>query len=173
MCETENTEIFELPEFIKLTDFGGDIVVYLEAVYQIFKEDFVDSKPVYRGTQLRLKRYPLVEGKEATFYHMTHKGDNEKYREPDIRRMERIAWPRPVIDDSEHPYLKVWRNIRRGRGGKKERILILHTEERYLVVLDDRKNYILPWTAYLLRSEHELDKKLQEYERYQNTETAR
>jgi predicted nucleic acid-binding protein len=27
-----------------------------------------DSKPVFRGTRLRLKRYPLAEGKEATFY---------------------------------------------------------------------------------------------------------
>ena len=120
-----------------------------------------------------IKLWCWVEGKEATFYHMTHKGDIENHREPDLRRMERIAWPRPLIDDSEHPNLKVWRNIRRGRGGKKERILILHTEERYLVVLDDRKDYILPWTAYLLRGKHELYKKLKEYEGYKKTETAR
>jgi hypothetical protein len=113
-----------------------------------------------------------VEDKEYTFYHMTHFGDIENDREPDLRRMERMPWPRPLIDDSEHPYLKIWRNIRKGKGGKKDRILILHTEENYLVVLDDRKKYILPWTAYYLRSKSELDKKLKEYEKYKNAETA-
>jgi hypothetical protein len=43
-----------------------------------------------------------------------------------MRRMERIAWPRPMIDDSEHNYLKVWRNVRRCQDGTKNRILILH-----------------------------------------------
>ena len=104
---------------------------------------------------------------------MTHFGNVEDERIPDFRRMERIAWPKPIIDDSQHQYLKVWRNIRRGLGGTKERILILHEKEGYLVVLDDRGDYILPWTAYYLRSPKEVGKKLKEYEDYIKAENAK
>lgn len=166
-------EDFNLPELIELNEYGGNITEYLEAVYQVFKEDFVDSKPVYRGKRLGLKKHPFVEDKEYTFYHMTHEGDVETDRTPDLRRMERIAWPRPMIDHSEHEYLKVWKNTRRGRGGTKTRILILHERERYLVVLDDRGDYILPWTAYLIRGRTQLQKHLKEYEQYKNAEAAK
>lgn len=166
-------EDFDLPELIELNDFGGNFNEYLEAVYEIFKDDFVDSKPVYRGKRLGLKRFPLVENKEYTFYHMTHEGDIENERIPDLRRMERISWPRPMIDESEHKYLKVWRNTRRGSGGTKSRILILHEAERYLVILDDRGDYILPWTAYLIKGKSQLEKHLKEYEHYKNAEAAK
>ena len=140
----------------------------MEAVYQIFKKDFVDSKPIYQSRRLQLKRHPLIDGKEYTFYHMTHKGKIESDRIPDFRRMERISWPKPLIDNSTHPYLKVWKNIRRGKGGKKERILIFHEEENYLVILENRKKYILPWTAYLVEYENKKQKLLKEYEKYKN-----
>ena len=166
-------EVFDLPEIVELSEYGGNFSQYLEAVYEIFKAHFVDSKPTFQGKKLGLKKFPLVEGKEYTFYHMTHEGDIENDRTPDLRRMERIGWPRPMIDNSEHPYLKVWRNTRRGRGGTKNRILILHEQERYLVVLDDRKDYILPWTAYLIRGNTEMSKKMKEYETYKKAEHAK
>jgi hypothetical protein len=164
--------VYELPDIIELNDYKGDFNAFLDAVYEVFRRDFVDSKPVFRGKKLGLKRYPLISGREYTFYHMTHEGDVENNRVPDLRRMERIAWPSPMINDSAHPYLKVWRNTRRGEGGTKERILILHEKEKYLVVLDDRKDYILPWTAYLLKGERDLKKKIKEYETYKKAETA-
>ena len=159
-------EVFDLPELIELNDFGGDFNIFLKKVYDIFKTDFVESKPIFRGKRLGLKKYPLIDNKEYTFYHMTHEGDIENERIPDLRRMERIAWPRPIIDDSEHPYLKVWRNVRRGKGGTRNRILILHEAEKYLVILDDRKDYILPWTAYLVKGSKQLQKHLNEYKSY-------
>jgi len=166
-------EVFELPDIIELDEFGGDFESFYEAVYQIFRKDFVDSKPQYRGKKLRLKRHPLIDGKEYTFYHMTHKGDIEHDREPDLRRMERIPWPRPMIDNSEHSYLKVWRNTRRGKGGKKERILIFHEQESYLMILEDRKEYILPWTAYPVEYRNKKRRLLKEYEEYQNKNRSR
>lgn len=166
-------EVFELPELIELNAFGGSFEKYIEAVYQIFKNDFIDTKPTFQGTRLGLKKYPLVDNKEYTFYHMTHEGNIENDRTPDFRRMERIGWPRPMIDDSEHSYLKVWRNTRRGKGGTKNRILILHEAEQYLVVLDDRGNYILPWTAYLIKGRRQFQKHLKEYETYKKAEAAK
>jgi len=158
----------ELPDIIELSEFGGDFESYYEAVYNIFKNDFVLNKPIYRGKRLRLKAHPYIDGKEYTFYHFTHDGKIETERIPNFRRMERIGYPKPIIDNSRHVDLKVWRNKR----GNKERILILHEGEKYLVVLEDRKDYILPWTAYYIDYKHRLRKLLKEYEAYINTEAA-
>ena len=136
----------QLPDKITLEEYGGDFSSYLEAVYAIFRRDFVDSRPVFEGTRLGLKKHPFIDGKEYTFYHFTHDGDIEKERLPNLRRLERISFPRPMIDNSTHPFLKVWRNKR----GTNERILIFHEDESYLIVLEDRGDFILPWTAYLV-----------------------
>jgi hypothetical protein len=154
-------EILHLPDIVQ---FDGDFIPFFEAVYNIFKRDFVDSKPVFRGSMLRLKKYPLIDGYEYTFYHFTHEGDIESNRKPDIRRMERIAFPRPMIDNSRHPALKVWKNVR----NNKIRILIYHPSEKYLVVLADRGEYILPWTAYTVDYPNRERKLLKEYQAYKN-----
>ena len=159
----EDNMYFELPELIELTQFGGDFNRYLEAIYELFKRDFIDRKPVFRGMRLGLKKYPLSQdGKEATFWHMTSEGDDEDSRMPDLRRMERIQWPAPMINSSTHPYLKVWENTR----GSKTNILIFHDAENYLVVLRKAKDYIIPWTAYLIEHQSRKDKLMKEYENY-------
>lgn len=55
-----------------------------------FYLDFLDSKPVFQGRRLGLKRHPLSQGKEATFWHMISEGTTEEKRTPDFRRCERI-----------------------------------------------------------------------------------
>ena len=157
-----------LPDIITLEEFNGVFAEFYEAVYLIFKNDFVVSKPIYRGKRLRLKKYPYIDGKEYTFYHFTHDGNVEHKRLPNLRRMERIGYPRPMIDSSTDPILKVWRNKRKN----KERILIFHEEEKYLVVLEDRHDYILPWTAYYVEYKNRIRKLLKEYNDYIKTETA-
>ncbi len=155
-------EHFKLPELVLMEACGGHFPTYISLIYQYFVQDFVETKPVFRGKRLGLKAFPKVDGKECTFYHMTHEGEDESSRTPDIRRMERIRWPRPLIDDSHHPYLKVWRNKR----GKEDRVLIFHEEEGYLMVLADRGDYVLPWTAYLVTEHHRRKKLLKEYHEY-------
>ena len=76
--------------------------------------------------------------------------------------MERIGFARPIIDFSDDRNIKVWRNKR----GTKNRILLLHEEEKYLVVLEDRQDYILPWTAYFIEYDNHLCKLLAEYQEF-------
>lgn len=159
-------EVMNLPTKIYLEEYDGNVIKYFEAVYSIFKNDFVDNKPNFRGIRLGLKKYPLILDKEYTFYHMTHEGDIETERTPDFRRMERIRFPKIMIDKSTHPYLKVWRNQRTGTGGTKNRILIYHEEENYLVVLADMGSYILPWTAYPITYNNVKRKLLKEYNEF-------
>lgn len=158
----EKDEYYILPPLIELTDFKGDFQRYLEAVYDLFKKDFIDNRPCFEGKRLGLKKYPMSEGKEATFWHMTSEGEEEAERTPDLRRLERIKWPASLINDSQHPYLKVWENTR----GNKTNILIFHEKERYLVVLRKHENYLLPWTAYLVEYEPRLRKLMNEYKAY-------
>ncbi|MCF6178133.1 MAG: hypothetical protein L3J63_01920, partial [Geopsychrobacter sp.] len=151
-----------LPDLILLENFDGDWECFLNAIYEIFKTDFVTSKPIWRGRRLGLKRHPVSEGKEATFWHMISEGDDEKNREIDLWRCERIRWPRPVIEQSEEPEIKVWENRRRGE----TRICLWLESQEYLVILADRRGYLLPWTAYPVTRPHRKRKLQREYEEY-------
>lgn len=156
-----------LPPLVLLSDCDGSWDDYLECVYRYFVADFVDSKPSYQGKRLGLKRHPISEGKEATFWHMTSEGTVEADRTPDIRRMERIRWPKPVIENAEEregsKVVKVWRNVRRKN---ESRILLWVESEQYLVILADRGEYILPWTAYQVTKHHQIQKLQKDYEKY-------
>jgi len=151
-----------LPPLVLFTDYEGDWNRYLEAIYLWFKQDFIDNKPVFQGRRLGLKRFPLSYGKEVTFWHMISEGKTEADRLPDFRRCERIRWPKPVIEHDDEPIIKVWGNQR----GKEKRICLWLVPENYLVVLADRGNYILPWTAYVVEQDHQQRKLQKEYEAY-------
>ncbi len=150
-----------LPELITLNDFGGDWNAYIEAIYEIFKSDFIDNPPVYEGTRLGLKRHPISNGKEATFWHMTSTGANEDSRVPDLRRCERMRWPKPVIEIQDTAIL-TWVSEKKGDS----RIHLWLEQEDYLVVLAERRGYLLPWTAYLVERDHTKRKLRKEFERY-------
>jgi hypothetical protein len=134
----------------------------------VFRNDFVDNKPLYKGERLALKIHPITNGREKTYYHLTHEGVEEDNRVPNMERMERIGFPKPIIENSENSNVLVWRNKR----GTNERILILYEDENYLVVLEDRKNYLLFWTAYYIRYNNKIRRLKKEYEAYKNAETA-
>lgn len=156
-----HSEIDWLPELILLENFGGNWQTFFEQVYQYFHQDFVVSKPIFRGKRLGLKRHPEYQGKSATFWHMISEGNVEEERTPDIRRCECIRWPKPIIENSNAKQLKVWAEIR----GNQKRVYIWYEVEGYLVVLDDRKEYILPWTAFYIEHQHERRKYNKRWER--------
>lgn len=153
-----------LPPLVFFVDYNGDWEKYLDALYGYFKQDFIDSRPLFKGRRLGLKKHPLNKGKEATFWHFIQEGTNEDNRIPDLRRCERIRWPRPVIENVNEPVLKVWENTRKGE----KRILLWLEKQEYLVVLAKRNGYLLPWTAYLVTEEHRKRKLRQEYKTFKN-----
>lgn len=147
-----------LPPLVELNDYGGDWSAYLEAVYGFFRRDFITSSPYFRGRPVRLKRYPILLGKEATFWHCVTTGPVEDERTPDLRRMERIRWPRPCIE--QKGALKVWSEMH----GTEERVHIWVEEEGYLVVLAIRNGYAVLWTAFLVEQVHQRRKYNRRYE---------
>jgi hypothetical protein len=151
-----------LPPLVLFSAYDGDWNRYLEAIYAWFKQDFIDSKPLFQGRRLGLKRHPMTYGKEATFWHMIQEGEVEEERTPDFRRCERIRWPKPIIEQDSDPAIKIWRNYR----GREVRVCLWLVPENYLVILADRGDYILPWTAYLVEQPHRRQKLQKEYEEY-------
>lgn len=154
--------MFVLPPLILLEDFGNDWHAYLEAIYRIFFQDFITSTPRVENKRFAMKRHPIIEGKEATFWHIISEGTIENERLPDLRRCERIRWPRPMIEAITTGYVKYWKNMR----GKEERIVIALEDFSYVVVLADRGDYILLWTAYCVEQEHTRRKLKNEFTNY-------
>jgi len=151
-----------LPELVMFDEYNGDWLRYVEAIYSIFKADFIDSKPGFHGRRMGLKRHPVVDGKEATFWHFIQEGPVENERIPDLRRCERIRWPKPIIESSAKPQVHWWSNKR----GGETRILLALEDFSYVVVLADRGDYVLPWTAYYVEKMHSRKKLEKEFNEF-------
>lgn len=151
-----------LPEKIYLHNYANDWTCFMQAVYEVFKKDFIETRPNFRGKRLGLKRHPERDGKSATFWHMTTIGEVESERELALERCQRIPWPRPIIENSTNTALKVWAEPI----GTSRRIHIWLEVESYLVVLDDRREYILPWTAFYVEKEHQRKKYNKRWQKY-------
>ena len=156
------------PDLMLFNDFGNNFDDYIEAIYEVFKTEFVESQPLYNNLRVSVRRYPEVDGMHKTFYHITHEGEDEENRIPDIRRMERIRFPKFSIENSSHNDILIWKNKR----GNDERIVLFNEAENYIVILTDRGEYYMFITAYFIERSHRKKKLLQEYESYKNAETA-
>jgi len=153
-----------LPPLVLLQEYNGDWKQYIEAVYDYFKEDFIDSRPKFADKDVQCKRNPRFQNKEYTFWHITSEGKEEDKRIPDIRRCECIRWPRPIIEHYSDDVLRCWTNKRR----RERRIVLWFYEQDYVVVLADRKKYVLLWTAYMTSYKHTREKLMREYEESRN-----
>lgn len=115
MIEQEN---LVFPDLLFLNDYL-DFRLYFKAAYHIFENDFIKSQPKYNSLKVGVQKHPEVDGIHRTFYHITHEGEDEQNRQPDLRRMERIQFPRFYIDNAEHNKILIWENTR----GKDTRVL--------------------------------------------------
>lgn len=149
-----------LPSLVLLDNSGGNWEKYLEVIYSYFKTDFLDSQSNYRGINIAIKRYPMLDKKEAIFWHLIQEGKIEKERIPDLRRCERIRWPKPIIEKVPETLIKVWQNKR----GSETRLCLWLEDAEYLVILAERKSYLLLWTAYPVTEKHRKRKLQKEFE---------
>ena len=156
----------ELPSLVVLDQYNGNWELYFEVIYKFFVKDFIEHLAKYHGIEIKLKRHPYIQDKEATFWHIISEGKIESERRPDLRRCERICWPRPIIENVPNHELKVWTN----RRGSDTRICIWFERYEYLVVLNERKAYLILWTAYPVTQNHRKIKLQKDFE--QNTKAA-
>ena len=165
-----------LPPLELYENYNNDWKMYEEMLYDIFKADFIDSKPQYDGRPVNIRRHPMEYDKEEAFFHITcedfHKNRN---RTPDFRRCERIRWVRSFIENHncdpafcvDCEGIKIWYE---GVGSNK-RVHMLLEEERYLVVVEIRESYCLLITAFYIERDNTLAKRLKHYYDYINGNT--
>lgn len=139
-----------LPPLVELASCGGDFSVYVEQLYSHFRADFIDSSPTFPGRRWAVKRHPIRDGKEATFWHVISEGEIEDERLPDLRRCERVRWPRPIIDAFSTGEVRWWPQTRK----REQRLALATPDFDYLVILADRGSYIMLWTAYPIEQPH-------------------
>lgn len=151
-----------IPDALRYSDFNGEWEKFLATVYQIFERDFKQSTPTFQG-------YPVTydsrieDGKEAVFWHITCRDDpRTKNRELDIRRCERIPWPRPMIEHPADSAISVWKNKRK----RDTRVLIWLGNLDYLVVMAERRRSMILVTAYCTDIKSQRQKLVKEREDY-------
>ncbi len=148
-----------LPSLITLAQSNGDWELYLNKIYEHFLDDFIRQTCSFRGIKIAIKRHPQIDHKEITFWHIISDGEDESKRLPNLRRCERIGWPRPIITRVPNSEIKMWENKR----GTEKRICLWVEKAEYLVVLAVRNNYLLLWTAYPVTQAHSKKKLEKEY----------
>ena len=138
-----------LPEALRYSDFNGDWDKFLATIYEIFERDFKSSRPSYGNCPVTYDS-SLEDGKEAAFWHITSSVDPAtKNRVPDLRRCERVPWPRPMIEHPTDSAVSIWKNERKRPHRKSQtRVLIWLEELDYIVVLVDRPREMVLVTAY-------------------------
>lgn len=147
-----------LPE---LVDCSGNWVQLVERIYPLFKRDFVDSRPVIAGWDLRLREAPFIAGKERDFWHLvTQAGKLETERIPDLDRCARIGWVRAVLDHACDKGMKRWEQTRNGDTN----VVVAIPDFSYLVFMGKRNGYLLLLTAYFVASERRRKKYEREYD---------
>jgi hypothetical protein len=153
-----------LPALVLISDYDGDWDKYLSALYQFFRKDFIESRPLFRETPVGIAKHPYSQGKESTFWHLISEGNVEEDRIPDFERCKRVRWPRAIIENHEMPFVQVWETMR----GREKRILLrfIFDKEDYLVVLAEHKGIVLLITAYLVTWESQKRRLHQEFERF-------
>ena len=150
-----------LPSLLRLEDYGGDWEAYIEAAHLGFRADFIATRPSIPGRRWAVKRHPLVNGREATFQHLVSEGVDEGERLPDLRRCERIRWPRAIIDALGTHRVVAWPNERRGD----RRIVVALPDFTHAVILADRGDHIMLWTAYVVDEAYRRKQMRAEWER--------
>lgn len=162
-----------LPELFKY-DNRKSIEEYYNEVYEIFKRDFITSKPVLFGKNIGLQKEPMVNGKPQTFHHMTtedicnNKNKQSKLRNIAFDRCERIAWNRAIID-SGYVGLKIFRET---RSRNRKNLIIFFEEKDFVIVLREAPTYYVFITSYPIKYKNKKRQLQKSYEKYIKAETA-
>ena len=158
-------KLFEYDELIPFED-------YYEQVYEIFKKDFMESRPILNNKNIGLQKEPIVNGKPQTFHHMTTEDitnkDGSITRSIAKDRCERIAWNRAIIE-SNYSGLKIFKEK---RSNNRKNLVIWFEEKDFVIILREAPTYYVFITSYPIKYKHKKKQLQKSYEKYLKAETA-
>ncbi len=127
--------------------FGGNLNLYKEALYKIFKRDFIDNDVFFNGKKVDIIHEKFFEDKERSFWHIISEGEEDIHRTPITWRAEVLPWAKPLIQEngscSEY---KTWKKYHDKT--KKFRHYIWCTSINFMVILEDRNSHYKLISAY-------------------------
>lgn len=151
-----------LPPLVFLDDFPSE-QEYEDELYRLFCADWIfGDPPTFRGIPIRIRNGTAIDGKDFGFWHLLTGGGNEANGPLLLERCECISWARCLIDHADTPNTRVWREGRPGRGSW----LVATPDFSYVVILDERGDYLLLVTAYPEERQRRRDKRRKAYETY-------
>lgn len=146
------------PSLLRFEDYGGDWPAYEAAMYEVFRADIIAHDLRFRGTRVAAKRLPEHEKKWASFWHLVSEGRVEDERLPDFRRCERLPFVRWIIENADsRDDIDVWSQVR----GSEHNWMLWH-QEYHLVVLEQRKDFVLLKTAFCTEMEQQVRRRRKE-----------
>ena len=97
-----------LEPIVCLEHFDGNVTEYINHIFSLFERDFIATPAMFKGKKVFYDKTD-DNGKPATFVHITTQ-DNTKTgdREICLRRCERIAWIKAIIENHNDPSVLVW-----------------------------------------------------------------
>jgi hypothetical protein len=104
----------------------------------------------------------MSNGKAATFWHVISDGAVEEDRLPNLARCSRVPWIRPMIESVGSDRVLWWGQSRSGDN----RSVVALPDFSYKIVIANRVEYCLLWTAFVVDHQHQRDKTQREYEEY-------
>ncbi|MED5101052.1 hypothetical protein NST77_23295 [Niallia sp. FSL W8-0177] len=160
-----------LPPTIDFNNYGvWD--VYESYLYEIFVHDFIESQPYLFGKPVRFRKHPVVIDKEQAFFHITSVSTSKNVadpndRIPDFRRCERIHWVKIILENYNCQkgccsFIKYWAEPYK----MYKRWHFLFEEVRFLVIVEEREDYMLLISSYYIEYDNQLRKKLKKYQQY-------
>ncbi len=155
-----------LPDLVLFEDSRGNWNAYIEKIYTHFQIDFVENRTLFQSAPVFVRYHPAYDNKGATFWHLISEGALEADRIPDLRRCERICWPRSLIENELELDIKIWESFRPWKGQEQRRYNISLSDFSYLVVLAENSTRLDLVTAYPIERQSTKIKLEREFESY-------
>lgn len=133
----------------------------IEGLNKIYISSTVQPQMLFNNLPVTVNsRTNLKPPYEDGFWHLISYEDSNNNRCFDHDRAPKLTWVRPMIENSAHPELLVWRFE---EGNKGIRVYIWHRVGKYIVILQEKLNQKTPQyflvTSFHVDRDEKYDKK--------------
>lgn len=139
---------------------------YEDELYDIFLSTIYGKIGNYKGKTVNMRKTPETFNRYESFYHIICDKQGKDIWYPNLERASRILWGKAIIEhnpceenECECSGLLSWDKIE----GNKHMHKILFKDKKYLVILEERKDYWLYITSYYIENSFRLRKLVKEY----------
>lgn len=159
----------QLPARLEWSMFAGDFKKYEEALYEIFKRDFITSAPSFMGKPVDIIHHTFYNNKERSFWHIVTSGGQDLSRSFDEDRCGSLPWAKALIEEhttcGEYKIWSKWHDQT-----NRNRYFIWCSKVNYMVILEDRTSYFKLITAFNVLP-YKVKSYQKDYESYIKTKT--